>query len=90
MAGIQVAEAKEKRQPKSLSHLEIHPQLGGGHIIKHVYSGYQHEPKEYKFNEKGIAKGGEHITAHLAKHAGLPAMESADGGNGSEAIQEED
>lgn len=90
MGGIQVAEAtKEKRQPKTLDHLEIHPQLGGGHVIKHVYSGYQHDAMDVKFNAAGKAKGGEHITAHLAKHAGIPAMTSSDGGNGDETEQEE-
>lgn len=81
MAAIQVAEAKRpKSTPKTLSHLEIHPQLGGGHVVKHVYSGYQHEAKEVKFNAEGVAKGGEHITSHLAKHAGLPAAGSVDVG----------
>ena len=71
--GIQVAEtSRPKKAAKVLSHLEIHPKMGGGHIVKHVYTSYQHEPKEVHFNEDGKAKGGEHIQAHLAKHAGLP------------------
>lgn len=73
MSGIQVAEtSKPKSQPKTLSHIELHPKMGGGTIVKHVYTGYQHDAKEYQFNEDGIAKGGEHIVAHLQKHAGLP------------------
>ena len=32
-----------------------------------------HEPKEYHFNGEGTSQGGEHITGHLAKHAGLPS-----------------
>lgn len=71
---IQLAESKQaKKSPKSLRNLEIHPQLGGGHIVRHVYTGYEHEPKEVKFNKDGKSQGGEHIQAHLAKHAGLPA-----------------
>lgn len=90
MCGIATAESKKSpKSQKVLAHLEIHPQLGGGHIVKHVYSGYHHEPKEVKFNEDGKSRGGEHIVAHLAKHAGLSAMQSADGGNGSEAVQED-
>lgn len=73
---IQVAEStKPRKTAKVLDHLEIHPQLGGGHIVKHVYTDYQHEPKAVKFNEDGYAQGGEHITDHLTKHAGLPAGE---------------
>jgi hypothetical protein len=69
---VQVTESsKPRKSPMSLSHLEIHPKLGGGHIVKHVYSGYDHMPKEYSFNKDGIAKGGEHITDHLMKHAGI-------------------
>jgi hypothetical protein len=87
MGGIEVAEAKRKKGPKTLDHLELHPKLGGGHIVKHVYSGYEHEPKEYKFNESGKGAGGEHITAHLEKHAGLPPMEGREGA-GSETEEE--
>jgi hypothetical protein len=80
MAGISVAESSKppKKGPKTLDHLELHAKMGGGHIVKHVYTGYQHDPMEVHFNEKGKAKGGEHITAHLAKHAGLPGYDNRD------------
>jgi hypothetical protein len=86
--GIALAESSKKRTPKTLDHLEIHPQLGGGHIVKHVYSSYEHEPKEVKFNDEGKSQGGEHIQRHLDKHAGLPPMTGAEG-NGDETISEE-
>lgn len=79
MAEIQVAEGHKKRAPKTLDHLELHPQLGGGHIVKHVYASYEHPSKDYKFNEAGKSQGGEHIQRHLTKHAGLPAMTAAEG-----------
>lgn len=66
-----------KKAKKVLSHIEIHPQLGGGHMVKHVYSGYGHEPLEVSFNKNGRAKGGEHIQQHLDKHAGLPPSAEA-------------
>lgn len=79
MATIQTAEAnKARKAQKVLSHLEIHPQLGGGHVVKHVYTDYQHEPKSVKFNGDGYAQGGEHISSHLTKHAGLPAAAEED------------
>lgn len=85
--GIAVAESTKSRKetPKVLAHLELHPQLGGGHIVKHVYTGYQHEPKSVEFNKKGKAQGGEHIVSHLMKHGGLPAM-----GNAAEQGEEEE
>lgn len=71
---IQVAESsKGKKAPKTISHLEIHPRLGGGHVVKHVYQSYEHPTRNVEFNKEGVAKGGEHIMAHLAKHAGLPS-----------------
>jgi hypothetical protein len=77
---MQVAEtSKAKKQPKVLSHIEIHPQLGGGHIVKHVYSGYEHEPRPYKF---GKDEGGR-AAAHIARHAGLPG--ATEPGEGEEA-----
>lgn len=41
-------------------------------MVRHVYTDYAHDPKEVKFNKEGKSQGGEHIVAHLAKHAGLP------------------
>lgn len=79
---VQIAESptpKAKRSAPVLSHLEIHPKMGGGHIVRHVYTNYSHEPKEVHFGEDGKREGkggGEHITAHLAKHAGLPGYEA--------------
>lgn len=86
MGGIQVAEtsAAKKRSKKTLDHIEIHPKMGGGHIVKHSYSGYDHEPKEVQFNADGNAAGGEHILSHLQKHAGLPGLERTAEPGGSE------
>jgi hypothetical protein len=78
MAAIQTAESATPKKKavarKTVDHLELHPKMGGGHIVKHVYTGYDHEPKEVHFNEDGKSQGGEHIMAHLTKHAGLPEM----------------
>ncbi len=91
MAEVQVAESstpKKKTSKKTVDHLELHPQLGGGHIVKHVYTGYDHEPLEVPFNKAGKAKGGEHIVAHLAKHAGLPERASGEGDGESQSEEE--
>jgi hypothetical protein len=82
MAGIAMAESTKKRTPKTLDHLEIHAQLGGGHIVKHVYTGYEHDSKDVKFNEEGKTQGGEHIQSHLDKNAGLPPMTGKEGAGG--------
>jgi hypothetical protein len=82
MSEIQVAESstptKRARAPKVLDHLELHPKMGGGHIVKHVYTDYEDKPLEVHFNKEGKAKGGEHILSHLSKHGGLPGLESYD------------
>jgi len=92
MANIQVAESptskKKAAARKTLDHLEIHPKLGGGHIVKHVYTSYEHEPKEVHFNEDGKAQSGEHIHTHLAKHAGLPGLQKYDERDESETEKE--
>jgi hypothetical protein len=78
--GIAIAEStKAKKSPKVLDHLEIHPRLGGGHIIEHHYTGYQHEKESHKFSEDQ----GERAMKHIAKHAGLPHPELEEQG-GSE------
>lgn len=68
MAGIAVAESgKHRREPKVLQKMTIEPRLGGGHIITHHYTSYQHEsePHEFEAHEGGKA------LAHIKKHAGL-------------------
>lgn len=87
--GIEVAEAsKPKARPKALRHLEIHPKLGGGHVVRHVYTDYSHEPKEYSFNKEGVTKGGEHIADHLAKHAGIDMAAEHEEADGEEENEE--
>ena len=69
MPGISVATSSHaKRAPKVLDHMEIHPRLGGGHIITHHYANYQHDIESHEFAKD---EGGEAM-AHIAKHAGLP------------------
>lgn len=91
MPTVQTVEtSKPKKGPKTLKRLELESQLGGGHVVRHVYTDYAHEPKEVKFNKDGKSQGGEHIVAHLAKHAGLPAMTSKEGSGESPTEEEED
>lgn len=70
---IQTAASAKKvgKAQRTLAHLEIHPALGSGHMVRHVYAGFGHEPKETKFNSAGRAQGGEHILDHIKKYAGL-------------------
>ncbi len=93
MAEPQIAEArKPKSQPKVLDHMEIHAKLGGGNIVRHVYTSYQHEPMEVHFDENGKRQGkggGENIVAHLIKHGGLPAVGSAQSSGEAEDETEE-
>jgi hypothetical protein len=91
MAQVQVAETNKPRaKAKVLDHVSIHPRMGGGHVVKHSYTSYQHEPMEVHFGEDGkrVGKGGgEHIVSHLIKHAGLPSIA---GGEGKTADETED
>jgi len=68
MSAIVAAEGKRGKGPKTLSHLEIHPQLGGGHVVRHVYHGYDHQPRDYKFEKTEASRA----AAHIARHVGLP------------------
>lgn len=57
-----------ERSNKTISHIEIHPKLGGGQVVTHVYTSYEHKPKEHKFGPNQ----GEGFAAHLSKHTGVP------------------
>lgn len=88
---IQQAEAsKAKKANRVLAHLEIHPVLGAGHMVRHVYAGFGHEPKEVKFNKDGKSQGGEHIVSHLSKHGGLPEYDKHDESATEERFSPED
>lgn len=85
---VRIAESKQPRKGrKAVSHIEIHPRLGGGHIVKHVYTGYEHQAKEVHFNEDGKTQGGEHVTKHVMKHAGLPKYDKQDESETEEEIE---
>lgn len=77
MGNLTAESTKPRKGPKALDHIEIHSKLGGGHVIKHVYHGYDHQSKEVHFNKNGKSQGGEHVTSHVMKHAGLPAGDTS-------------
>lgn len=88
MARTAIIEASAERMPKGkkvLAHLEIHPRMGGGHTVKHVYAGYQHEPKDYAFKESEGTKA----MAHIARHAGLPVSGESEHERETESTDEE-
>lgn len=70
---------RAERTQKTLDHIEIHAKMGGGHIVKHVYTRYSAEPKEHSFGPKE----GKSFAAHLAKQTGVP-MRYADSAKASE------
>lgn len=74
MASPVAAEStRSKPRQKTLSHLEIHPALGGGVNVKHVYHQYEHEPRNYKFGPDEDQRA----LSHIARHAGLTGGEAA-------------
>jgi len=82
-AGLVTAESGTSKKKavarKTVDHLELHPKMGGGHIVKHVYSGYEHDPMEVHFGKDGTREGKgsghQHVLEHLTKHGGLPPIE---------------
>lgn len=69
---IAMAEGKKKAGPKALAHIEIHPKMGGGHIVRHQFEGYSHEAKEYHFKKDA----GEEMLAHVARHVGAKPVKA--------------
>jgi len=69
MEGISIASSsRAKKTPKVLKRMEIEPRLGGGHVITHHYTSYQHDSEPHEFD----GDEGEKAMKHIAKHAGLP------------------
>lgn len=65
--GIKSAESSKRKPRKVLDHIEVHPKMGGGHMVKHVYTSYEHEPKEVPFTKNQ----GTEAAKHILKHSGL-------------------
>jgi len=64
-------EKPKKGRAGALSHLEIHPKLAGGVVVKHVPMGYSSEPKEHVFKKSEGAR----FEAHIRKHTGMAAVQ---------------
>ena len=67
---------KEKKPAKIVSHLEIHPHLGGGHSVHTVHTdNYAHPAVVKKFG----AEEGHKLVAHVSGLLGIPKTEEAAG-----------
>lgn len=66
-AGVKSAESSRRKPAKVLDHIEVHPKMGGGHTVKHVYTSYEHESKEVPFSKSQ----GYEAAKHILKHSGL-------------------
>ncbi len=64
--------ARSKKGPKMLAHMEIHPGLKGGHMVRHVYAGYKHEADEHQFKQGEEAR----MTAHIHRHLGIKPVKA--------------
>lgn len=73
---------KEKKPPKVVSHLEVHPSMGGGHAVHVVHThGYEHPPmvKEFEGPHEPVSLPKGHVLGHLAEHMGIPTKGVAAG-----------
>ena len=52
---------------RKLSHLELRKAKNGGHIVRHHFANFEHEPEEHAF------ANGEEMIAHVSKHMGVKA-----------------
>jgi hypothetical protein len=79
---------KERKAPKMVSHLEVHPNMEGGHnVVVHHTNPVDHPPKEKEFSGPHdsvvLPKG--HILESIAKHMNIHTTGAGAGaGAGSE------
>ena len=59
---------KQEKVKKALAHIEIHHAENGGHIVKHIFQHYSHEPEMHAFG-KGEGKD---VLAHISKTMDVP------------------
>jgi hypothetical protein len=73
---------KEKKSPKVVSHIEIHPNMKGGHSVHVVHTHPHDHPnivKEFEGPHEGIDLPSGHILHHIAGHLGIPTKGIAAG-----------
>jgi hypothetical protein len=72
---------KERKPPKIVSHLEIHPMMGGGHAVHTIHTHpYEHPPIVKKFEGEGHSG----IMNHIGKQIGIDMAGSVGAGEDSE------
>ena len=73
---------KERVPPKVVSHLEIHPNMEGGHNVEvHHTHRFEHPPVVKKFEgpHEPVSLPAGHILAHVAKEMNIPTSGEAAG-----------
>ena len=56
-----VARARESKEPKVMSHIEVRKADNGGHIVEKHYTSYEHKPERNVFGKDEGAKALDHI-----------------------------
>ena len=65
---LRVSKATVPKEPggKGIHHLEVHPAVNGGHVVKHIMHGAEFgEAQEHAFGPEQ----GHEVLAHIIKHA---------------------
>lgn len=87
-ADVRATSHKERIPPKVVSHLEIKPNMEGGHNVEvhHTHS-FDHPPTVKKFEgpHEPVSLPAGHILAHVAKHLNIPTSGEAAGSEESAA-----
>ena len=78
---------KEKKQPKVISHIEIHPAMDGGHDVHTVHTHSYDHPDKVKHHagpHESVALPNGHVLHSIAKEMGI---ETTGAGAGAEEPQ---
>ena|ERR1700722_14067574 len=82
-------ELKERKIPKVVDHLEVHPNMEAGHNVHTVHSHSFDHPdviKKFKGPHAKVSIPAGHILHHIGKQIGVD-MSDVGAGEGSEAIE---
>jgi hypothetical protein len=66
---------KDKKPPKVVSHVEVHPNMGGGHSVHTVHThSFDHPPavKQFKGPHEAVSLPKGHVLAHVAEQMNIP------------------
>jgi len=90
---VRATTAKERKAKKVVSHLEVRPNMSGGHNVEtHHTASYDHPPaiKEFAGPHAAVALPKGHVLHHISQEMGIPTKVGTQSAGSEENVEEKE